>query len=539
MASTVIQVGAGLKLLDENGNASDLTLPTNVTLRMDVPPRWVTQDGYLILVNTPSQPLIIDNLGVVRLLSPAAPKLAATLSGQTGGTLTGTYFSRYTFVTMDANFNIISESDYSPVSNTVTIAAQTLRAAGLDISPDQISRRRLYRTTNNGAVLFQWVDLDGNIQTQIQDDLPDAGLSLVGAPTLGTPPRLTMAASFRGRLFGVGDINIDTVRYSQAGFRYAWPAKNIISIDMKGADLFGISGLIPRREALGVGRRNLLAQITGTGAEDGTGNVDFDVVILSRECGIESQETVKVFRDVAYFLWKDGVYSWGPEGLRCISDGQGGRGQVRTWFVTDDFFNRDKYNIAFAHIIPERPAYRLFLAAAGSSTVNSFVDYDINDGTWWGPHITGEFTPVSAFNRVTAADKVIPLIGGSAGNVYQQQNTRTDGAATPIVASASSKEYDMGDPEQNKFFGELSMFGQGEQTGRLDVVATVGELDADRAGQTPNVTTQYFDLSKTRQRLGRLGSGKHAQLDLNNAQAGEDPVILGFDIDPITIVGRR
>jgi hypothetical protein len=406
----------------------------------------------------------------------------------------------------------------------------------LDISPDQISRRRLYRTTNNGAIMFQWVDLDGNVLTSIQDDLADAGLGITAAPILGTPPHLTMVAEFRGRLFGVGDLDIDHLRYTEAGLQYAWPEDNLIPIGAVGADTFGISGLIPRREALGVGRRNMLLQITGSGAEDGSGNIDLDTVILSRECGIESQETVKVFRDVAYFLWKDGVYSWGPEGLRCISDGINGLGQVRTWFVTDQFFNRDEYVNAFAHILPDRPVYRLFLCSSGSTTIDRFVDYDINDGTWWGPHQTSLFTPTSAFHRVTADDRTIPLTGGLA-SVYQEQDTRTDGTATAISMNIVSKQFDGNSPDTDKVYGELSLFGEGNGTGEVAVTSRVGDLASNNQQYVDK--TQYFSLAKSRQRLGRPGRGKHCRITITDATAGRDPVLTGFEIDPVTLVGRR
>src|SRR5882672_3518267 len=178
MSLSVVQAGSSLQLVSESGVVSaPLTIPAGVTLRSDVFPRFFVFNRYVILVNTPSQPLTIDATGTVRLLSPKAPRFAPVLSGQAGGTLTGTYNSKYTFVTLDGLGNIISESDYSPIGGPVTITTQFLRAASLDLSPDNVSGRRLYRTTSSGAVYFQWIDLDGNVATSVQDDLADAGLS--------------------------------------------------------------------------------------------------------------------------------------------------------------------------------------------------------------------------------------------------------------------------------------------------------------------------------------------------------------------------
>src|ERR1035437_8315530 len=112
MALMVVQANTSLQLVNESGvESAPLALPTGVTLRNDVPPRWWVFNYYTVLVNTPSQPLIIYAAGVVRLLTPKPPRLAPILSGVTSGGLSGTYNDvRYTFVTRDAYGNIISES---------------------------------------------------------------------------------------------------------------------------------------------------------------------------------------------------------------------------------------------------------------------------------------------------------------------------------------------------------------------------------------------------------------------------------------------
>ncbi len=534
MSASVMQSGSTLVMVSEAGVPTTLTLPTGITLRSDVPPRWCLFNNYLVLVNTPSEPLIIDSTGTVRLLSPKAPRLAAVLSGQAGGTLSGAFFNRYTFVTMDANNNIISESDYSAQSNTVTISAQFLRAAGLDISPDQISRRRLYRPTSNGATLFQWVDLDGNVQTSIQDDTADAALSEVGGPILGTPPHLTHIAEFRQRLWGVGDNDVDHVRFTEAGIQYAWPSDNLIAIPQLGSDVVGISALVPRREALGVGRRNILVQITGTGVEDQDGIADFDAVILSRQLGIESAETAQIFRDRAFFLWKDGVYSWDSDGITCVSD-QGG---VRSWFVGNSYFNTAKYTSAFALIDPNFPKYRLFLCSAGSTTIDRFVDYDINDRTWWGPHKTDLFTPKSGFVIYDANDRAIPLVGGAA-NVYKEQDTRTDGSSTAISMDVIGKQHYAENPDLDKYFGEISVLQKAYPTGTIQVTSRVGDLQSTNPVRPIRTITQNVSQALPRTRVGRVGSGKHAQLEIANSEVGQDVEIFGYEIDPVNVIGKR
>jgi hypothetical protein len=534
MAASVVQAGTKLYMVNEAGAPTQLVIPSTITMQSDVAPRWVVYNNYVVLVNTPSQPLVIDSTGTVRILSPKAPRVAPILSAVAGGTLSGTYAGvRVTFVTTDAAGNIISESDYSPASNSQAVSNQFLKVSNIDVSPDDITFRRIYRPTNNGVILFQWVDLNGNVQTTIQDDLPDAALSLNGAGLLGTPPKLTLIAEFRQRLFGVGDTDIDHVRFTQTGLQYAWPAQNLLAIPQIGSDVTGINALIARREALIVGRRNMLVQVTGTGVEDSSGIADFNVVILSRECGTESNETCKVYRDTGFFLWKDGVYTVNTDGIKCISDGADGKGNVRSWFVSDSYFNRSMFTRAFALIDPNFPKYRLFLASAGSNVIDRFVDYDINDGTWWGPHKTDLFTPKSGFLLYDANDKAFPIIGGTGGTMYQEQTTRTDGASTPIVLDAVGKRHNADEPDLEKYWGELSILQKSYAAGTLQVVSTAGDLTST------STITQNCPMQQNRTRLGRLGKGKHAQVELINGEVGQDVELFGYEIDPVNLIGKR
>lgn len=534
MPYTVVQSGATLQLMDENGVLTTLTLPTGVTLRTDVPPRFALFDRYTIVVNTPDQPLIVDASGVVRLLTPRPPRTGAVLSDVAGGTLSGTYDGvRYTFITRDSDGNIISESDYSPLGGPSTVlSSDFLQAANLDLSPDAITGRRLYRPTSLGAVLFQWVDLDGNVLTTVQDDLSDAGLSLVASPTLGTPPYLTHISTFRGRVFGAGPDDLDHVRYTEAGVRYAWPATNLLEIPVVGSDEIGITAFLSRRESLGVGRQNQLVQITGTGVEDtDSGTIDFDVVIVSKELGISSQESVDVYRDIGYFLWQDGVYEWGPEGVKCVSDGENGLGQVRSWFATDDYFDRDRFPEAFGLVDPIRNKYRLFLYDPDGAIW--WVEFDRKDRTWWGPHKTGLFTPKSTFNVQTTNQLRVPMIGGTNGEVYNERVLRTDGASTAIAFDVIGKKHDFDEPDIDKYFGEITIFGRKQSTGQVLIVTTTGELEATLA------KTQYYDMRKNRHSLGRLGVGKHAQVRFTHAVAGEPVELFGYEIPDVHQIGRR
>lgn len=526
MAFTLFQAGTTLHLMDTTGVIASVTLPTNINLTSSKKPRFAVFDKYVVMVNSPSRPITIDPDGIARVLTPRPPATLPTLTGQAGGALTGTFKVRQTFRIKDGLGNIISESDFGPLTAALAITTNYLRAANLGISPDSVSSSMLYRTTTLGSVLFPWIELDGNTQTQIQDDLSDANLSLVAAPTLGSVPDLAYVAEFRGRLWGVDKLKMDNLRWTEAGKMYAWPTANDLVVPKIGADSRGVTGLIARREALGVGRRNALRQVTGTS------NSDFRVINLSENLGIESQETVVVWNDIAYWLWKDGVYEWGPEGIKCISDGSGGKGNVRSWFQTSTYFNRAEFDNAFGMIIPERKVYRLFLASAGQATIDRFVDFDLVERIWFGPHITGAWTFVSAITRPDTDDVLVPSVGGSTGFIIQEQATRTDGAATAIDFDVTTKRHSGDTPDIDKVWLQPSFFGVVQAAGSLTITPSVGELNAATG------TAQTFDLTLNRQRLARFGRGKHLQLRLRENTAGQDVTLTGYEL-PYFEAGRR
>lgn len=541
MAFTVIQAGGTLQLVATDGTLTALVVPTGIDLRQDVPPRWAVYGRYVILVNTPTRPLTIDSTGTVRPLTPLPPRLAAVLSGVAGGTLSGTYRARYTNIITDGVGNVISESDYSPSGNAVTITSQMLRAASLDLSPDPIDARRLYRTTTNGAVYFQWIDLDGNMLTTVQDDLDDAGLGETAGPTLGTPPRLTFIAEFRDRLFGVGDLDIDSVRYTETGFMYAWPPQNLITVPRVGADTVGVTGLVSRREALGVGRLNRLSQIVGTGEETAGGDADLRLIKLSDELGFLAQESIAVYRDTVYFLWFDGVYEWSDNGILCLSDGSGGHARVRSWFATDDYFDRKRFPVAFAQIDTNRNVYQLFLTDPAG--VRHYVEFDLINRVWYGPHRIDAFTATSAFMRLSGNNIKIPTLGAADGALYATTARDADVSVTGqpfgIAYDVDTRAFAGSSPERLQYFGELSMLGHSQPAGTLLVTPRIGYLDEDGGLQLTPQTPIAHNLRKGRERLRRLGTGALAQLNLTHAGVDEGVSVLGLEIADVHEVGHR
>lgn len=531
MAFTLIQAGTNLYTMNADGGVAasgstptPLTLPTGVTLVGNRIPRFVRYNNFLVLVNTPSKPITVGFDGVTRPLTPAAPATPATLSGSSGGTLSGTFMVKYTFVILDSNGNIIAESDYSPVSQAVTISNQFLLASNLSTSSEQISARQLYRTTDNGSTYFPWIVLNGNTATAIADDMTDAQIGLVASEPRGTAPDLTLITEWNGRLWGVSRTDIDHIVYTEAGEIFAWNLENTLPIPHLGTDRFGIVALMPRRDALGVARRTNIVQVTGNLTDN------IRQINLSENCGVESQESVVTYRDTVFFLWRDGVYTWDANGISCISD----LGGVRSWFNTDSYFNRAMFSRAFAIIDPFNLVYQLYLASAGSTVIDHWVEYHLGSGKWYGPHLTSAFNPSCALNVRGRNNQPYNMVGSLQGYVSQNVfGTYNDWSFAPISLDVITKRHDGGNPDRETYFGELSVLGEKQASGTALITPIVGGV-----AETIPSPPLTWDLGKSRVRLGRLGVGKHVQLEITNNNLNENVVLYGYTL-PFNDVGRR
>lgn len=521
MPFTLFQGGSTLQLMDTSGVITSLTLPTGVTIDGSKTPRFAIFGRYVVVVNSPTRPLTVDADGIVRLLTPNPPATPPVTSGVDAGSLSGTFLVRYSYVVFDAFRRVIAESALSPPSTSVTIASKLLRAASLLTSSDTISAIRLYRTTTNGSVYFPWLDLEGNTQTSVQDDLADASLPSASVGLLGAAPKLTHIGEFRERLFGVSSTDVDALRYTEASKMYAWPSTNRIIVPREGSDDRGITGILARRDALAIGRQSSLVELKGEN------NSNFRIVKLSQDTGIEGDDSIAQFHDTFFFLAKDGIYTWDNDGVNCVSDGK-----TRGWFNTDTYFNRSRFRYSVGRIDPLGNRYQLLLSATGSSSLDRWIEYDIANKTWWGPHKTDDFTPSWMTTIINASNLSEPVIGSSAGFFYKEQDTRTDGTATGIAFDVEGKFHDMNTPDIFKFFGELALLSKTQSAGTLSIIPTVGDL-----GSSPGETI-YANMTTDRQRLRRLGTGRYCKLVFRHSANAQDVELYGYEI-PFHEIGRR
>ncbi len=515
-----------LKSVNTDGGLSPaLILPPGVTLATNLQPRFARFKKYVVLVNTPTRPISIGPTGVVRVLTPAPPSTAVVLSPGAAGTLTGSYLALQTYRLIDEEGNTVGESDFGPAELVRTVITNQKLHAHFPLSSENVDATQLYRTTTLGAVYFPWTLVPGNTTTDIENDTSDAALGTIAAPELGTAPDLTLIAEFAGRLWGVTRQDIDSLRYTSAGTMYGWSTLNTMLIPHVGSDGAGITALIPRRAALGVARRNVFNQVTGSQRT----NFQPTIVNGGENTGCVSQESVMVYNDVAFFLGQDGVYRWDSNGISCITDGL-----VRTWFTTDIHFNKSMFWRAFSELDPITKKYRLFLASKGQAVIDRWVEYDIVRQTWWGPHKTDAFALSSAFLVAGRNQQLFPMIGSREGYLSQDQEEKNDWGLVAIEMIAKTISHQGEDPEREKYFGEVSVFNEVQDGGTITVTPSVGpnEQEVDH----PVFTAPMTD---GRTRLGRIGTGESASVTFANDEVNRDVVIEGYEIDPLHMIGRR
>jgi hypothetical protein len=236
-----------------------------------------------------------------------------------------------------------------------------------------------------------------------------------------------------------------------------------------------------------------------------------------------------VIRDVVYWLDSDGVWMLGPDDTpTSVSDAA-----VRPWFTTSDYFNRAVFSTAFAQYDPRKHSYDLFLCSAGSTTIDRWVSLDLASGKWFGPHKTGTFTPSGVAVCSDTSGNPRLVVGASNGFIYAPlAGNYSDGTATAIDFDVKGKFHSGEEPDMTHTWLQPTIFTKVDSAGTLTVTPVVGNLNASAGTPLPH------DLTKERERLPRLGSGRLCQLQFRENNAGQGVELYGYEI-PYNVVGRR
>lgn len=530
MAWAVVQAGGKLYGMGVDGSATEITLPDGVTLDTTRKLRVAVLNRTAFLCNTPTVNLAIDSTGVCRRVVPRPPSMPPTLAAGAGTGLTGTYKVKFSYGVKDRYGRILAESPLSPEA-TITLANTGLAVSAITPSTeDGVNVRFIYRTTTGGTTYFRWADLDDNVITSFDNNMADAGLSLLPTlnASLGVPPgssggiRLKLIVRWKNRLWAVSDEprDIDNLHYCEVNQPWAWPSGNVFGMPPVGANSSGITALIARRDDLGVAKYGSIAKIVGDSQDT------FQTVIVSEGAGIVAPDSTAVIDDVGYGLGHDGVYQFDDSGFVSIS-----KPKNHAWFNTDDYFNRAMFPYAEGRWDPKNNSYDLHLASAGSEELDRWISFDLKRRVFTGPHKTDAFTPKSTRLITDGSGVLVPVIGGDDGFVYTMNNAaRRDGTMAidgriMIVLPADT-------PDIEKMFLQPDILSRVETSGELTLTPTIGGMDA--IAQEPLIA----DLTQGRERLGYLGSGRILQLDIRNDKLDKDFLLYSLEI-PYFEVGRK
>lgn len=478
----IVQTAGGdLIRVAPDGSQLPLPLPPGVTVSPYQRVRGAVFNRRVILVNGVSRNIQLDENLIPRILTPRPPQAAPVANTGGAGSVTGTYVYRYTFAITSGD-RVLSESEMSPPSAAVTVAAQNIALTSVGLSSDPgVNARRIYRTANGpGDEYYLVAQVPDNSTTAYTDDKTDEETLLFPAEDLGSPPgfteqdRMEAIVVWRDRGWGPSSLYPDRLYYSGNRLQYAWP--NYVVIQPEGSDLAGITGLAPRRDELMVGRRRALWSIVGDIP------ARFQAICRVPSVGIWATDSTAIVDNTVYFLGEFGVYTWGDDGLRCISSEK----KVEAWFKGDDYFNREYLHLAIGVWNRQEDTYDLFLPAAGSTALDRWVSFDIRRRAWYGPHVTAAVASLgAATNLESSADRLELHVGGSDGVIYRMnRETRTDGADTPIVARAAVAHHHDGRPDDTKVWGRLTVHTKKESAGTLTIERRVGDLDAPSGPQS-------------------------------------------------------
>lgn len=146
-----------------------------------------------------------------------------TVATSSAGVLTGDYVYGMTMVNSQS-----VESDISPLTATHTAAATRVLLSAIPTAAQShgISTRKLYRTAAGGSTRKLLTTITDNTTTTYEDNIADASLGANAPTDNGVPPKYSVIAYHRDRLFVNDPANPNFLWYSDLTEPYTFGAAN-------------------------------------------------------------------------------------------------------------------------------------------------------------------------------------------------------------------------------------------------------------------------------------------------------------------------
>lgn len=239
-----------------------------------------------------------DDGVTLRTWGIAAPTTTPVAVAGTG-TLTGTFRARYSYI-RKVGTGLAHESNPSPASAAVVLAAQGLDIPVVASSDAQVTQIRVYRTAAGGTAYLFDQDV-ANTTATITSTQADTALGAAVETNNDAPPFLSRIAEFQSTIFGVGDLSNEHYLWYSKRFRpESWPLLNFLEIGNPDDPLQEIS---PLAGLLGVFSRRTKYRVTGN---DTSGFTAFEA--LSKRGLPGCPDAAVTTEQGVVFLARDGVF---------------------------------------------------------------------------------------------------------------------------------------------------------------------------------------------------------------------------------------
>jgi hypothetical protein len=359
------------------------------------------------------EPTTTYGLGIV------APTSAPTLAEGTGGALTGTFKGVVTYM-RSGNFQV--ESNPSPISSPVgPITAKKINWSNIPVSSDpKVDKKRLYRTTADGAVFF-WVADIANATTTYEDNITELGdeVSYDRYP----PPVAIFAEVWDDRVWFVPKSDRNQLHFTNKGSAEEMDSDNIIQV--KGKDSDEIMAIKAYMDSLYIFKHKSPWRL------DKIGESSYQLTKLPYNIGTDAPASVAVGGGLLMWKSKRGIEIFNdqvifdppfsdliPETLATINEAAIGK--------------------AFGEVNEKEGEYWLAVPTGASTEPDLVIVYDYIGGKISRYIFTKKLT---AMHNIRDGNSKLQFITGSSdGNLYIQDSGFTDDG-TPITANFMTKQY--------------------------------------------------------------------------------------------------
>jgi len=411
----------------------------------------------------------------------AAPTTAPTLAEGAAGDLgAGDYVGVYTYY----NSNTGSESDYSPASTALTLAASKKIdwSAVTTSSNGQVNARRLYRTlVDQQGEYFRVATINDNVNTTTYtgDNALLADMGAAAGTKNGTPPTTCLYCEiFQERMWVTDGVDL---YFSELGLPESFGAFNYIPVSPD--DGYSISGLKAFSERLLIGKTNALYYLTGTD------DMSFELRTLSDRHGVASHHSMKASEGICFWFGGNNFYMTDGNSVQAI-----GNTEIRDIV---DAIPADAYKNVVAGVDSKYGWYVVGIPYGDVGYINKILVFNYRSGDWTTftydtsigcPQYFGEFEDEDGLQVIYCPTY------NSTGHVYQFMEGEDD-YGYDIVCVLRTKSFGFGRDDTLKFMKDLQ-FLISTSSAAEDIVAELYVDDETSNDDTFTVNTYGNHLWK-------------------------------------------